>query len=96
MINSNEHNEKLLKNVEILKNYINLSVSEKKILIKKLINISNSADDFRYLNAALKVFDSLDNRDIDNNLIKIKSDALTYVRGKVLKYNNKNENNFNN
>jgi len=95
MINSNEHNEKLLKNVEILKNYINLSVSEKKILIKKLINISNSADDFRYLNAALKVFDSLDDRDIDNNLIKIKSAALTYVRGKALRYN-KNEDNFNN
>lgn len=30
MINDKDHNEKLLKNVEILKNYINLSVLEKK------------------------------------------------------------------
>jgi len=95
MKNNNDYEEELLKNIEIKKNYKNLDRLEKGKLIKKLINISINIDDFRFLNAALKIYDSLDAKNIDNNLIEIKNNALNYVRGKVLRLN-KNENNFNN
>ena len=77
--------ERLLRTIEIKKCYKNLDNSENKNILKKLVDLSMKSGDFRYLNAALKIYDYLEAKNDANELVGIKNQALNYVRKMVIK-----------